>query len=213
MSNSPGTKASRHEAVAFAAVGQILGVDIRLADDNGQNSIPDGKWEAQDQTGIIEVTALPDEDHMCSWAKANAKGEQYNESGSAPTYHEKLHDWIREFLAQAWAADNIRKLTAQEASVRHLYLHAYSDLYRERFNRLSDTFVDYPRELIGDFKLPDGIESVWFEGRAARVARRSGTFRLNMARFDRETGWNRYQVLLDEAELPSANPLPGLRDR
>lgn len=48
MSNTPWTQASRSEAIAFNAVGQILDVSIELADANGQNAYPDGKWKKDD---------------------------------------------------------------------------------------------------------------------------------------------------------------------
>lgn len=209
MSNAPGTKASRHEAIEFAAVSHILQVDVQLGDDSGQNSVPDGKWGAQNQRGVIDITALPDKRHMSSWAEANISGKAFIESGSKPLLYGKLHRWIQEFLEEEWALQNISKLTAQKANERHLYLHAYSARNQELLNRLSDIFIEVPQEPIGLFKLPGSINSVWFEGRAARVAGQPGRFVLNLARFSRENHWNRYEVILDDVKLPPADPQPG----
>lgn len=45
MSNSAGAKASREEEIAFLAMEQVLGVDIRLADAGGGSKMPDGSWD------------------------------------------------------------------------------------------------------------------------------------------------------------------------
>ena len=77
MSNATGAQASREEEIAFLAMEEVLGVDIRLADAGGGNKMPDGTWvypDGQGRRGIVEITSPPAASPDEGWAAAKREG-------------------------------------------------------------------------------------------------------------------------------------------
>jgi hypothetical protein len=77
-SNEAGATASREEEIAFLAMEQVLGVEIKLADSGAGDKKPDGSWvyPGQERQGIVEITSPPATRLMTEWAR--------EEGGSAP---------------------------------------------------------------------------------------------------------------------------------
>lgn len=208
MSNAAGAQAKREEEIAFLAMEEILGVEIRLADAGGGNKMPDGAWLYPDgqRRGIIEITSPPAEDLMKEWAAAKREGRPQSESGSVPTRLGELAEVCNEMLATDWAKGNLDKLLAQPADERHLFLFGRGDDVDHYFYRLSDTYDDAPGEQVQDLELPEGISDVWFRGRAWRDPDdRQGPTKVRLARFQAGAGWKRYEVTVEERRLPSPN--------
>ena len=213
MSNSADAKASREEETAFLALEQVLGVDIKLADAGGGNKMPDGSWVTPDGRGrsIVEITSPPAAELMAGWARAKKEGRPQTESGAIPLRLNELADVCAELLAEDWALENIRKLQAQEADERHLFLFARGHDVAHYFYRLSDSREDGTTEPVGDLVLPDGISDIWFRGRAKRESGWPlGTTEVRLARYQASGGWHRYVVNIDEQDLPS--PASSLAD-
>lgn len=211
MSNSAGAKTSREEEIAFLAMEQVLGVDIRLADAGGGSKMPDGSWDTPTGKCIVEVTSPPATDLMAEWARAKKEGRPQVESGCMPVRMNDLSAVCTELLGAAWAIENITKLRAQPAEERHLFLFARSYDVGDYFYRLSDSFDDGSMERTEDITLPDGISDVWFRGRARSGSdQQSHAIYLWLARFQSGVGWQRHVVSIDELELPS--PAPGIAD-
>ncbi|WBB91461.1 hypothetical protein [Verrucosispora sp. WMMC514] len=210
MSNVAGANASREEEIAFLAIEQVLGVDIKLADAGAGDKKPDGSWVypgSQQRTAIVEVTSPPAAELMVKWARAKKEGRPQFESGSIPLRLNELAEVCAEMLAEDWARENIDKLLAQPADERHLFL--FARLYKDGghyFYRLSDSYGDGITEHVDDLTLPMGISDVWFRGRAQRDLRQpNGRAQLRLARFQAKAGWRRYVVWIEELHLPSVN--------
>lgn len=201
--------ARREEEIAFLAMEQVLGVEIRLADAGAGNKKPDGAWTYpgdEGRRGIVEVTSPPDAKLMATWARAKRAGAWQSESGSTPLRWNELAQVCEELLAEDWARENIDKLIAEMADERHLFLFARSHRVENYFFRLSDPYDDdYAAERIDDLVLPEGVTDVWFRGRARRDEP-LGAAELWVARFSAATGWSRHKVSIPEKHLPSPNP-------
>lgn len=209
MSNSAAAQASREEEIAFLAMEQVLGVDIRLADAAGGDKMPDGAWVSADgrRRGVVEVTSPPATELMAHWARAKREGRAQTESGSVPVCLNELADVCNEMLATGWAVENLEKLQAQPADERHLFLFGRAYDVQNYFYRLSDTCEDGSMEVVDDLVLPEGVTDVWFRGRARRDSGREvGTTRVWLARYQHAVGWQRYVVEMEELDLPSPNP-------
>lgn len=202
MSNPARTHARRDEEIAFLIVERVLGVDISLADAGAGNSAVDGAWiYVNGRRAVIEVTSPPDAEHMRDAARAQHAGELFVESGVVRLGPRKLSARLGELLRQEWAFENMRKLAAQDADERHLFLFGRSHRTAYPFYLLSDQYVDAPAEPVSDLALPEGASDVWFLGRAFH-APESLDFHANVARFNRDTGWSRHSVELEERLLP-----------
>jgi hypothetical protein len=211
MSNAAGAKASREEEIAFLAMEQVLGVDIKLADAGAGDKMPDGSWvypADQERQGIVEITSPTATSLMREWVRAKNKGQPQAEGGSIPLRLNELAQVCTELLAEGWASENVDKLLAQPADERHLFLFARG--HKEGghyFYRLSDSYGDETVEHVDDLVLPQGISDVWFRGRARRdLDKPLGTTELWLARFQAGSGWHRYVVRIEEQQLPSPNP-------
>lgn len=209
MSNAAGAQANREEEIAFLAMEEVLGVDIRLADAGAGNRMPDGTWLSSDgqvRHGIVEITSPPAAVLMKEWAAGKREGRPQSESGSVPTRFGELAQVCTEMLATDWARENLDKLVAQPADERHLFLFGRGHDVKHYFYRLSDTYDDAPAEHVEDLELPEGISDVWFRGRARRDPEdRQGSTKVWLARFQAEVGWHRYVVNIEEQHLPSPN--------
>lgn len=209
MSNAPSAKATREEEIAFLAIEEILGVDIRLADAGAGNKMPDGTWvypNRQGRRGIVEITSPPAAVLMKEWAAAKREGRPQSESGSIPRRFGELAQVCSEMLATDWARENLDKLVAQPADERHLFLFGRGCDVEDYFYRLSDTFDDAQAEHVQDLELPQGISDVWFRGRARRDPEdRHGSTEVWLARFQAGVGWHRYVAHIEEQQLPSPN--------
>lgn len=206
MSNKAGVKARREEEIAFLAMENVLGVDIRLADSGGGDKMPDGEWvsDGGQTRGIVEITSPPATDLLAEWARAKKEGRPQTESGSIPLRLNDLADVCAELLAADWALENIEKLQAQPADGRHLFLFGRGHDVEHYFYRLSDSYEDGTIEPVGDLALPDGISDVWFRGRARRnPGQLLGTTEVWFTRYQAGTGWHRYVVEIEEQCLPS----------
>ncbi|MET8836979.1 hypothetical protein ABZV78_24115 [Micromonospora sp. NPDC004540] len=211
MSNVAGAKASREEKIAFLALEQVLGVDIKLADAGAGDKKPDGSWvyaDGQERRGIVEVTSPPATRLMGEWARAKKAGQPQTEAGSIPLRWNELAQVCAEMLAEDWARENLNKLLAQSADERHLFLfargHGEGAHY---FYRLSDSYDDGISEQVDDLILPHGISDVWFRGRARwNHDQPLGAKEIWLARFQAESGWRRYVVSIEERHLPPPNP-------
>jgi hypothetical protein len=213
MSNGAGATARREEEIAFLAMEQVLGVDIRLADSGGGDKMPDGSWVSDDGRirGIVEITSPPARDLLAEWARAKREGRPQAESGSIPLRMNELADLCAELLATDWALENIRKLQAHLADERHLFLFGRGHDVQHYFYRLSDSYEDGSVEPVEDLLLPEGISDVWFKGRARRESGQMvGTTEVWLARYQAEAGWQRYVVKIEELDLPS--PAAGIAD-
>lgn len=87
MSNVAGATANREEEIAFLALEQVLGVDLKLADAGAGDKKPDGSWvyaDGQERRGIVEVTSPPATSLMGEWARAKKAGQPQTEGGSIP---------------------------------------------------------------------------------------------------------------------------------
>lgn len=213
MSNSADAQASREEEIAFLAMEQVLGVDIRLADAAGGDKMPDGAWVSADgrRRGIVEVTSPPATELMAQWAQAKREGRAQTESGSVPVRLNELADFCNEMLATTWAVENVEKLQAQPADERHLFLFGRGYDVQNYFHRLSDTYEDGSMELVDDLILPEGVTDVWFRGRARRDSGLVvGTTQVWLARYQDAAGWQRFVVQIEELDLPS--PTPSIAD-
>lgn len=210
MGNAAGTTASREEEIAFLAMEQVLGVEIKLADAGAGNKMPDGSWiypDGQARQGIVEITSPPAASLMSTWAHAKRVGQPRTESGSIPLRLNELAQVCSELLSESWARENLDKLLAQSADERHLFLFARTYKQSNYFYRLSDTYDDATSEHVDDFVLPPGISDVWFRGRARPESDQlAGTMQLWLARFQAGSGWHRYVVNIEERDLPSPNP-------
>lgn len=210
MSNEAGAKASREEEIAFLAMEQVLGVEIKLADSGAGDKKPDGSWvyPGQERQGIVEITSPPATSLMSEWARAKKAGQPQTEGGSIPLRLNELAQVCTEMLAEDWASENFDKLLAQPADERHLFLFARG--HKEGghyFYRLSDSYDDGTAEHVDDLVLPQGISDVWFRGRARRARSQPlGPTELWLARFQAGSGWHRYVVRIEEQHLPSPNP-------
>lgn len=172
MSSGAEAKASREEEIAFLAMEQVLGVDIKFADSGAGDRKPDGSWVYPDQErpGIVEITSPPATSLMSGWARAKKAGQPQTEGGSIPLRLNELAQVCTEMLAEDWASENFDKLLAQPADERHLFLFARG--HKEgghHFYRLSDSYDDGTVEHVADLVLPQGISDVWFRGRARRT--------------------------------------------
>jgi hypothetical protein len=208
MSNEAGAKASREEEIAFLAMEQVLGVEIKLADSGAGDKKPDGSWvyPGQERQGIVEITSPPATSLMSEWARAKKAGQPQTEGGSIPLRLNELAQVCTEMLAEDWASENFDKLLAQPADERHLFLFARG--HKEGghyFYRLSDSYNDGTAEHVDDLVLLQGISDVWFRGRAA-PDQPLGTTELWLARFQAGSGWHRHVVRIEEQHLPSPNP-------
>lgn len=207
MSTSAGTGASREAEITFLAMEQVLGVDIWLADAGTGDSMPDGSWSSPDGQGIVEVTTRPATRQMAVWARAKRAGEPLSENGSVPARLNELADFCMELLETDWAMQNIMKLRAQPAEQRHLFLSARTEDIGDYFNRLSDEYDDGPMESIGEIALPSCTSDVWFQGQAQRcIDNPHRKMSIWIARYQKDTGWQRHVVDIDELALPSPNP-------
>jgi hypothetical protein len=213
MSNAARAKATREEEIAFLAMEQVLGVDIKLADAGAGDKMPDGSWvypDGQERHGIVEVTSPPAASLMVRWARAKKAGLPQTESGSIPLRLNELAQVCDEMLAADWAWENIHKLLAQPADERHFFLFGRRHEEEHYFFRLSDLDDDGKTEPVDDLVLPEGISDVWFRGRA-RLDRDQprdqpvGTMELGLARFHAESGWHRYAVRIEDRHLPTPN--------
>src|SRR6476660_9237250 len=118
MSNVAGVKASREEEIAFLALEQVLGVDIKLADAGAGDKKPDGSWvyaDGQECRGIVEVTSPPATSLMGEWARAKKAGRPQVEGGSIPLRLNELAQVCSEILAEDWARENFDKLLDKSA--------------------------------------------------------------------------------------------------
>lgn len=207
MSNGAGAKARREEEIAFLAMEQVLGIDIRLADAAGGDKMPDGSWVREDgrTRGIVEITSPPARDLLTEWARAKKEGRPQMESGSVPLRQNELADVCAELLATDWALENIEKLQAQQADERHLFLFGRSHDVAHYFYRLSESDNnDGSMEPVEDLVLPEGISDVWFRGRARRKSRQLlGAIEVRLARYQAGAGWQRHVVEIEEQDLPS----------
>lgn len=211
MSNSANTTTSREEEIAFLTMEQILGVDIKLADSASGNSMPDGAWSTADGRGIVEVTSPPAKRQMAKWAKSKRANEPLSEGGAIPARINELADLFMESFELDWAAENFKKLQAQPAEQRHLFLFARTESAGSYYYRLSDEYESGPIEYVGNLDLPHGITDVWFQGRAQRhLGNQTWKMKIWIARFQVSAGWQRHVVEIDELALPSPNP--GLAD-
>ena len=211
MSNAAGTKASREEEIAFLIMENVLGVDIHLADAGAGNQKPDGAWVStgpEGRRGIVEITSPPDKELLKKWAQAKRDGEPQSESGSVPLRLNELDQVCTELLAEDWALENIAKLRAEPADERHLFLFGRSERIQHYFKRLSNDFDNGQAEPVGGLVLPEGLDSVWFRGKAVRL--HEWDIRVWVARFQAGSGWHRHMVDIDERHLPS--PSPGMVD-
>ncbi|MEU4555473.1 hypothetical protein EV382_2795 [Micromonospora violae] len=210
MSNVTGTKANREEEIAFLAMEQVLGVDIKLADAGTGDKMPDGSWaygDGQERRGVVEVTSPPATSLMADWARAKKAGRPQAESGSIPLRLNELAQVCSEMLAEEWACENVDKLLAQAADERHLFLFARAYQDGNYFYRLSDSYDGAEAEHVDDIVLPPGISDIWFRGRARRDREQPlGAWDLWLARFHAESGWYRYVVQIEERHLPPTNP-------
>jgi len=208
VSNVIGKKPSREEEIAFLAMEQVLGVEIKLADAGAGDKKPDGAWVYRDgRRGIVEITSPPAERLMSEWALAKKEGRRQTESGSIPLRWNELAQVCSEQLAEDWALQNIEKLLAESADERHLFLFARSYKDANYFYRLSDSYDDGAVEHVDDLVLPQGISDVWFSGQARRDPDQPlGAMELWLARFQQGVGWHRYVVQIEEQHLPSPNP-------
>jgi hypothetical protein len=206
MSNGAGAKARREEEIAFLAMEQVLGVEIRLADAAGGDKMPDGSWVNDDgrTRGIVEITSPPARDLLTGWARAKKEGRAQTESGSVPLRLNELADVCAELLAADWALENFEKLQAQQADERHLFLFGRGLDVEYYFYRLSDSYENGAIESVEDLALPESISDVWFKGRARRKSEQLlGTIEIWLARYQAGVGWQRYVVEIEEQDLPS----------
>lgn len=213
MSNSAHAKARREEEIAFLAMERVLGVDIRLADADGRDKMPDGSWVCNDgrRRGIVEITSPPASDLMVKWARAKKEGKPQVEGGSIPLRLNELADVCTEMLATDWALENIGKLQDQEADERHLFLFGRGHNVQHYFYRLSDFCEGGSMESVEDLVLPEGISDIWFRGRARPVScQLVGTIEVWLARYQGGAGWQRHKVEIEELELPS--PAAGIAE-
>lgn len=211
MSNRAGARTRREEEIAFLAMEQVLGVDIKLADAGGGSKKPDGSWTTSRGQGVVEVTSPPAKALMVEWARAKRVGCPQTESGSVPLRLNELADVCAQLLEAGWAVENIKKLQGQVADERHLFLFARGQDIGGYFHRLSDSYEDGTIEHVDDIVLPEGISDVWFQGRARREPGEVlGTTHLWLARFKVGVGWQRHIVQMEELALPS--PAPGIAD-
>lgn len=211
MSNSADATPRREEEIAFLAMEQVLGINIKLADAGGGSKMPDGCWVDSNGRGIVEVTSPPAKERMAARIQAKREGRQLAESGSFPLRLNDLAEVCAELLDEGWAIENVRKLQAQPAEERHLFLFARDNDVDHYFCRLSDSYDDGSVEQVDDIVLSEGISAVWFRGRARRDSDQVlGPIVVQLARFQAAVGWRRHVVEVEEQDLPS--PSPGLVD-
>lgn len=209
MGNSKSARASREEEIAFLAIEQVLGVDVRLADAGSGDRQPDGLWTCDGdppRVGIVEVTSPPATKLMNRWAADKRAGRPQGESGMIDSRLGDLGGLCADLLDSGWARENISKLLGQSVDERHLFLFARGYDVGNYFYRLSDVYDDGSSEHVDALALPDGITDVWLRGRARRDrAQRLGNTEVRVARFQAGSGWHRYLANIEEQHLPSPN--------
>lgn len=214
MSNAAEKKARREEEIAFLAMEEVLGVEIRLADAGTGDKQPDGFWiypDGRDCRAIVEITSPPATNLMSEWAAAKREGRSQNESGAIATRLGELAQVCSEMLGEQWAIENLDKLLTHPADERHLFLFGRGHNVNHYFYRLSNSYEEEPPEHVDSLSLPEGISDIWFRGRARRdPGQPLGTWEVWLARFQVSSGWHRYVVSIDERHLPS--PSPGITD-
>lgn len=206
MSTAKDTQATREEEIAFLTIERALGIEVQLADAGAGDKMPDGKWRFGPSgalQAIVEITSPPAHRAIGGLARATRARERYIESGSMPVRRNELAEVCQEWLSEDWAIDNINKLNARPADERHLFLFARTYDREDYLLRLGDAGDGPDTEFVADLELPDGISDVWFRGRACRGE--SGQTAVRVSRFQRDSGWKRYTVTLNEAELPAPN--------
>lgn len=202
MNNACHTTASREEEIAFLIVEEVLGVEVRLADAGGGDKVPDGRWEKAALVAVIEVTSPPSTEPMRAFAEVERARKAFHETTCSPLHLGNLAEHLTELVTQTLAKD-IEKLNGAVADERHLFLFGRAGSDLECFARLSAQHDDNSYEPVNDPELPQKVTDVWFHGRARRKDDPIDGFTVWVARFNRTHGWARYQVDINEHDLPS----------
>ncbi len=208
VNNPPSKELSRNEATAFAIVGQLLGVKVQAADSNSCDSMPDGKWDHEGRTGVIEVTAPPDSEHMKDWATANKNGKIYVECKWPAPLMDPLQHQLQAILDDSEIQKNFTKLLNRNVDERHLYLHAYSYPYHQLFCRLVESKGTLGSAQPVSIDIPSGITAVWLQGTAVPDPAHPDKVTIEVASFSNGQ-WDTHSVVVDNTKLPGPPPFPG----
>ncbi|WP_343995013.1 hypothetical protein [Terrabacter terrae] len=108
MSNPRGKPPSDTEAIAFAVIGQVLGVHVDHADADGTPGSVDGRWTYPDgRRAALEVTAPEASKEIGERVRAERQGQRVMLNGTVELGN--LAEQVSSVLAEPWAAPNIRK--------------------------------------------------------------------------------------------------------
>jgi hypothetical protein len=194
MSNPRGKPPTDTEAIAFAVVGQVLGVDVDHADADGTPSSVDGRWTYPDgRRAALEVTAPEASKEIGERVRAERRGEQVFLNGTVELGN--LSEQISSILAEPWAAPNIAKLRATGADETHLYLWGLGLRDDFLFATMSDLLPSVAP------LLPDGLTDLWLD---AWVFRDEGPIRnVTVVHYNDALGWSTRHASYDESALPA----------
>lgn len=192
MGNPLGKPPRSDEAIAFAVVGQVLGISVDHADAGGGDGMVDGFWTYPDgRRAVLEVTAGEASQEIGAEVRAWRSGETIQRSGSISLNN--LVEQLSQRLTEPWMKPNLEKLRAVNAAEAHLYLWGRGKdddfLYSTIANALPST----------QLPLPAGLTDLWLD---AYVFRGAGTLRnVTVVHYSITQGWSSHQAVYDEAIL------------
>jgi hypothetical protein len=195
MSNPRGKPPRNDEAIAFAVVGQVLGISVEHADAGSGDGMVDGLWTYPDgRRAALEVTAGEASQEIGAEVRARRRGETTHRSDSINL--DKLVEQLSQRLAEPWMEPNLKKLRAMNAAETHIYLWGRGKDDDFLYSTLADALPSTP------MTLPAGLTDIWLD---AYVFRCESTLRnVTVVRYNIAQGWSIHQAVYDEAVLPTA---------
>ena len=106
MGNPLGKPPRSDEAIAFAVVGQVLGISVDHADAGGGDGMVDGFWTYPDgRRAVLEGTAGEASQEIGAEVRAWRSGETIQRSGSISLNN--LVEQLSQRLAEPWMKPNL----------------------------------------------------------------------------------------------------------
>ncbi|MBB5750104.1 hypothetical protein [Micrococcus sp. TA1] len=195
MGNPRGKPPRSDEAIAFAVVGQVLGITVEHADAGGGDGMVDGLWTyPDDRRAALEVTAGEASKEIGAERRAWRGGKPTDRNGSLSL--DDLTGQLSKRLAEPWMEPNLAKLRAVRADETHLYLWGLGREDDFLYSTLAEALPST------EMQLPPGLTDLWLD---AYVFRGEDTLRnVTVVRYNLAQGWSLHHAVYDEALLPAA---------